>query len=51
MYEMYPTIWGDARLEGSEPGERQRDEQRETEPRRRPRREHSVAPRVRAEQR
>ncbi|WP_157973769.1 hypothetical protein [Desertihabitans aurantiacus] len=43
MYEMYPHTWGEGRLE--ETGQDARLRELPT-PRRRPRREHSVAPRV-----
>ncbi|SDE41647.1 hypothetical protein [Auraticoccus monumenti] len=51
MYDMYPTSWSGQPLDGAEVVEREGAEHRDPTPRRRPRRAHSVAPRVRAEHR
>lgn len=51
MYDMYPTSWSGRSLDGAEPVEREGVEHSDPTPRRRPRRTHSVAPRVRAEHR
>lgn len=51
MYDMYPTSWSGQPLEDAGTSAREGEERRDPAPRRRPRRAHSVAPRVRVEQR